>query len=606
MPTKTKDPWQPRAVPVRFPQRFPMQDQSLLSPLGASPDVLSQLFRSGSLEELRRLDALRLFGLTPLAMPSQEEPYLSEGGLSVSQGQTMPAPSAVPPASPQTPYSPNVAPEDRGATYRPDVAPMAQTGGQDYSTLDRIMNALGAAGEGLKGKPSLGPLARLHMTQAEESRKQIITRGQVANFAAEFMDRLKKMPDDVQNAMLPLGMQLLKASGMGAGMSVDAIKQGFMKSDLDARTYASSVGLDSPQEQQLYARLIREERYGEANTLVENAAKRHSETETGNLYAALQEISRFNGSRVAQGQPPLSIDEAVALLPQDQQHLAKYARKLTAEDITALGLLPKSTAALTAEVGAKEATPGGKARIELEKAQAGHARAQTAVAGIKTIPGAGGALVNVGGAVGLSPSPTPSAPIPPGMTAAPGVQIIASTPPAPGPGLPGETAKQLSNLETMSSAVTRLRALQQNRAILDQFIGPTATGARLAEWYTRNVPGVAVPKELTDLDQAEIAIKNTMVPYITGAAVKKDEEPRIFTELPDRTSQKPDEYWRKVANWVNIAKVLEDRYKELVGPDGRMRVGVTPEDVYRRHPLTESLFGGGESPAQNPPAKRVR
>lgn len=256
---------------------------------------------------------------------------------------------------------------------------------------------------------------------------------------------------------------------------------------------------------------------------------------------------------------------------------------------------------------AEEATEGGQATIANTRARTELTKTQTATEPYKVVPGQGGALIRLPG-VG-----TPAAPGAPastgvapqaGLQVAPGATVIAQTPAA---GLPVETAREIATHEQSIADLQQIgRILSTGKA--DTYIGPTLTGARFKEWATKNLPGWLVgrvPDALALLDFSETQFKNFRIRAITGAAVRESEEPRILAETPDRTRDKPEVYRKKWQQSVANMRVLTDRLKELVGPDGKMKAGVDPVEVARRHPLLPPIKDTGVAPSSST-APRVK
>lgn len=240
------------------------------------------------------------------------------------------------------------------------------------------------------------------------------------------------------------------------------------------------------------------------------------------------------------------------------------------------------------EGAAKVQTAQGAATLASTQAGTKKTQVETAMAPYKTIPGQGGALVKV--PLDGQPAGTAMQGATPGQQSkvSGNVQVVAET---PSPGLQDTTAKDIAEGEQQIGALGRIGSILKTGSV-DQFIGPLLTGARWNEWATKNLPESLVgkvPNALSALDFAEGQFHNFRIRAITGAAVRETEEPRILVETPDRKRDKPEVYRAKFEQSLENMRVLNARLKELVGPDGRMKIGVNPEDVAARHPLPDPL-----------------
>jgi hypothetical protein len=257
----------------------------------------------------------------------------------------------------------------------------------------------------------------------------------------------------------------------------------------------------------------------------------------------------------------------------------------------------------------KESTIGGQTDIAATRATTEKTIVDTKLAPYKTIPGQGGAMtyIDVGGrgpAVpgaggGIPVGPVPNTPTTQGATAgqlsttpgtqlSPNVSIVART---PLPGMSVEAAKDIRVQEGVSRDLRLLYRLTEGGG-LNSYIGPTLTGARATEWWKKNAPemlaGGKVPDALAVMDSVEANLKNLKIRDVTGAAVRIDEEPRILAEVPDRTRDKPEVYRAKLAYQIEVQKIISQRTKALLGPDGLLRLDVDADEVARRFPLPGS------------------
>jgi hypothetical protein len=163
-----------------------------------------------------------------------------------------------------------------------------------------------------------------------------------------------------------------------------------------------------------------------------------------------------------------------------------------------------------------------------------------------------------------------------------------------------EAARDIRQQESVSRDLRLLDRIVKTGDV-NNYIGPSLTGARAVEWWKKNMPemlaGGKVPDALAVMDSAESNLKNLRIRDITGAAVRESEEPRILAEVPDRTRDKPEVYRAKLAYQIQVQRIIEQRTKELLGPDGRLRTDVDANDVARRFPLP--TYGDQSTSGQN-------
>ncbi len=308
-------------------------------------------------------------------------------------------------------------------------------------------------------------------------------------------------------------------------------------------------------------------------------------------------LSKLDAVRRQQGATLVTFDSAMAALDplsarairdglQNGEIKEGTLRAIGIQDPRDVAAAEKAGLTTTAQEGAKAATPLGRADLAAKEAATAASKAQTARAGIFTVPGQGGSLVQV---PGISPT-TPGLPSQPGtqggLTTAPGTNVLAQT---PGPGATPEVAKTLSSMEQGLSQLKQvLQTLKTGEA--DKYLGPGTSRpwAAFKEWAVKNLPSAVtggVPDTLSDLEQAAAIVKNITIFARTGAAVREAEEPRLLAEVPDKQRDKPEAFKRKLVNSIANAEVLVKRYRELVGPDGRLKAGVDPDAVAKKFPL---------------------
>jgi len=237
-----------------------------------------------------------------------------------------------------------------------------------------------------------------------------------------------------------------------------------------------------------------------------------------------------------------------------------------------------------AEVGAMEQTQTGQADIAAKQAA-------TRKAGFMTVPGQGGAVIQLPGAGGPAGAPVagPQQGLTPqsGLQTAPGVGVLAQS---PGPGMSPEAANQLIRAEEKLSALEHISTLMSDKDV-DQYLGPALSRkfgwGVFKEYLQKKAPSFMskVPDILSDLDQLGAIVGNITIITRTGAAVRETEEPRLKSEIPDRNRDKPEAFRRKLANTLHNARMLVRRYRELVGPDGRVKANVDVEAVRDKYAL---------------------
>lgn len=228
-----------------------------------------------------------------------------------------------------------------------------------------------------------------------------------------------------------------------------------------------------------------------------------------------------------------------------------------------------------------QTTPQGAATLAETKAR-------TIKEGLFTTPGPGGVTGIIPGSLAEKQmgGEQPMMQLPSGATVPQGTRILATSPGQP---VDQAAAQRLIQVETTNAALQGAKKLVSTGK-LDQFMGPWMTGARYNEWSQKNLPewyAGKVPTALTLLDQAEAMAKNWRIVDRTGAAVRESEEPRILAETPNRFTDKPEVYKAKLNYFADLVDTINRRNHELMGPDGRPRVGVNPDEVAKRYPLPQ-------------------
>ncbi len=366
-----------------------------------------------------------------------------------------------------------------------------------------------------------------------------------------------------------------------------------------------------------------------------------------------QQIVSVLGQRVlALPRPPgnqmLTLQQAMTMAQATPQERAAVDHLLKTEKTEAvnaaldtLGIIPPSSRVkvqLTqAEELAKEATPGGQATIAEKQASTALKGEEAKKAGVVTIPGQGGGVATLPGTQaarltapqgqGLDTSSlagkgdeyraraaaesdpatkaiflnaanavdaVPKVTIPPqqapmsGIQLAPGMTMLGQS---PGPPMAPEAATKIATLEESVRTMKRVGTYANDRN-LDAYIGPALTrpvGA-VTEAIQKKTPfGGSVPPRVADLEQGVGLLVNNTIQRITGAAVNKVEEPRILKEIPDLKADKPAVFWQKYNQTLQTHQVLLDREKAMMGPDGRQRVDVDPDEVAKKYPLPKPL-----------------
>ena len=293
----------------------------------------------------------------------------------------------------------------------------------------------------------------------------------------------------------------------------------------------------------------------------------------------------------------ITLDDALTAAgasPRERQAVDWWMSDEKQETITStlrrFGVTAPSTIAKVEEAEAteliKQGTPGGQATIESSRASAAKTRAEIPFVGVRQVPGQGGMLVQLAPGAGGGAATDP--------------KVLQRTE------LPGLTVNAAQEINTQERISARLRSVVKltKTGDLDNYIGPALTGARFNEWGKKNLPDWLVgkvPNGLALLDQVESDLKNLQIRDITKASVRESEEPRILATVPNRLLDKPEMYRAKLMHQVEVQKVIELRTKDLLGPDGRMKTNVDPEDVARRYPMPE--FGDQTNKPQVPNLK---
>lgn len=233
---------------------------------------------------------------------------------------------------------------------------------------------------------------------------------------------------------------------------------------------------------------------------------------------------------------------------------------------------------------AKEQTPGGQAKIALTKEQ-------TLKEGVLTLPQGGSAVLTLPGSAASKAVPGATQGLSAeGIQTAPGVGVIGQS---ALPGVPLAEAEKITAAEKGIQAFERIGAMKADRS-LDAYIGPRtsrplgATTEMLQQYAPSEIAG-ELPPNVVRLKQASAELRNYLVPKVTGAAVRKDEEPQIMAELPSLTMDKPGVFWQKYLQSVATLKAITQREKALIGPGGKLKIGADAEAALAQHPLPSAL-----------------
>lgn len=479
-------------------------------------------------------------------------------------------------------------PEDTGPPIASQpsatAAPMPAPTGRPKWTLGRVLEMLGEGGAAMQGRPSpVGERQKLAMAKQEMASQSALRNAQVLESslkAVQFVnENVPAEKHEGAKAFLRQAFEGVSMTGSdGQPIPLAGFVESLVGSPVDTKAWIESTRRmeDLPEwaMPSIEAEARKAKTAADWKALREGVEKLQKQGREDFDQATRMGISQWAKQfAAAYGQAPTIADAQAELRkgPADisRRALASFGRiAADPKNLASIGIMPETPDVITGRKTAEEATPKGQAELKATQVQ-------TALAGYKTIPGAGGAIVDVTGqARGIPPGA--------GMQAAPGVSVIAQT---PGAGVPLETARHVSRVESVLASLKGIQKLLMTGSV-DRFIGPTLTGARFNEWWAKNIPGVPVPDELTMLTQAEGMMKNFKVVDITGAAVRESEEPRIYAEIPDRTADKPEAYRLKFANFMHILSQIDRRNKELLGADGRMRLDVNPDALARKYPLS--------------------
>lgn len=295
--------------------------------------------------------------------------------------------------------------------------------------------------------------------------------------------------------------------------------------------------------------------------------------------------------RVGMIPPQLFADSADTLFtdPLDKIAAAKILTDTAfAPYLLSIGIQPgqvdlKAMEAFRTEL-AKERTPGGQARVALTKEQ-------TLKEGVLVLPQGGSAALTLPGSAASKAIPGATQGLSPeGIQTAPGVGVIGQS---ALPGIPLKEAEKITAAEKGIQALERIGAMRADRS-LDAYIGPRtsrpvgATTEFLQKFAPSELAG-ELPPDVVRLQQALAELRNFIIPKVTGATVRKDEEPQIMAELPSITLDKPGVFWQKYDQSVATLKAITQREKALIGPGGRLKIGAEAEAALAQHPLPSPL-----------------
>lgn len=582
--------------------------------------------------------------------PNQDPEAQNVQGLRLSQAQGLPLAGSLP-LSGGLPL---------GAVPRLPLAPV-QVQGQPTGTPERIGNVLQSIAAGMQGQ--VAPWEQIQQAQQDRALRQQqlaqqqqmqeatlphlaaqtqLLQGQVAELGWKTIQHatmaLPFVPEDKQQAFLdsirPVIQQQFKMAAPHdpAGVAIasddkfiDAMVrsgQEKAKAFLQGWTFLPEVGKMS------VAQLAMSDPQKAAEL-----AKTLSEQNVETIVSGLGTRIRATG---IEGATPRSYDQAMAMAkatPQEraaaQQWLGTAKPDAVDRVFQALNIIPPSIGLKAGEAGAvelaKEGTPGGQAGIA-EKRASTVLKGQEAVgAGVKTVPGQGGALITLPGTIAsgatgggnaatladagrglrekaaatsdpvlkaslLKAADAADAARAPmaGLQVPPGVGVLAQTPGAP---MAPEAAKQISITEEIVRTLKRIGGYANDKS-LNAYIGPPSTrpmGAMTEAVQTKTPFGGSLPPRAVDLQQGMGQLANFTILNITGAAVRETEEPRILKEVPDLKRDKPEVFWQKYHQTLQTNEVLLERKKAMYGPDGRMKAGLDPEEIAKKYPLPAPL-----------------
>lgn len=250
-------------------------------------------------------------------------------------------------------------------------------------------------------------------------------------------------------------------------------------------------------------------------------------------------------------------------------------------------------------------TPGGQADIALKNANRVRALVEAGMAQYKTIPGTGGAIISVP----LPPEyakilgvPALTLPVPAGLVGGtvapgapqtkvsgqPGVSVVAET---PGPPVSGEAVQKIVSQEAVTAQLGVMSQILHDPTswnTVKPFIGPglsTLSAPGVQRTLAKKTPLMEFPEQYVLLKQAEQIMENERTRTVSGAAVSVTEGVRLKEEMPNLEKDKPENYRLKADYYRTLMTVIEKRMKELYSPDGLRKIGVNPEDVWKKYPL---------------------
>lgn len=511
---------------------------------------------------------------------------------------------------------------------RPALAPV-EVQGQDLGHMGRIGRILQSFGSGMQGQ--LAPWQQIQMAEQDRALKQQqlaqqqqMQQAQIPHLQAQTLaagvslleplqGMLANVPEEKRGAILDAIAPSL-ASIFQSGAPDPTTKQfadaGFIRSMLETagggyREFLDAYPFLDEKQKQALLPLIRAKNYEKALKTAGELSTQNREAIVLGLGQRLQRTPKPSGGLWTLGDALT----AVQATPLERAAVQMFLKTEKPDAVNAifdsLGVVSPLISVKGAEAQAtalgQESTPGGKAKIAETKASTVLKGQEAIGAGVKTVPGQGGALITLpgtiaagvtgGGVVGTGGTGQPAMA---GLQTPPGVGILAQTPGAP---MQPQAAADIAKTEEIVRTLKRIGTYEKDKTLYP-YIGPISTrpmGALTEAIQTKTPFGGTLPPRVADLQQGAGQLANYTIQNITGAAVRETEEPRILREVPDLKRDKPEIFWQKYHQTLQTNEVLLARKKAMLGPDGRQRADVNPDDVAAQYPLPvplpESVMG---------------